>query len=98
MWNPKLCPERLLYVLAIALQVDEWNEEWGRDVKEETLLNAWHVHITRGTPSSIKRVLQNLGYAKAVIEEEPSDSESWFQYSVHLNAQITVDKPACGRS
>lgn len=87
--NPDLCPPDLLYVMALTLQVDTWDENWPLDAKINTLKDVWNVHRTRGTPSSLKRVLRNSGYGDARLEEDPSDSETWYQYHVYLARPVT---------
>ncbi|WP_305817547.1 phage tail protein I, partial [Photobacterium leiognathi] len=69
LWNPHLCPPELLYVLALTLQVDIWDENWSTTAKAETLLGAFLVHAHRGTPSAIRRVLANAGYEDIKIAE-----------------------------
>lgn len=69
LWNPRTCPEPLLYVLALTMDVDVWDDNWPRAAKEQTILDAYNVHRLRGTPSSIRRILRNAGYEEVDISE-----------------------------
>ena len=69
LWSVKGCPDDLLYVLALTMGVDVWDEAWSREAKERTILDAYNVHRLRGTPSSIRRILRNAGYAEVDIVE-----------------------------
>lgn len=90
LWNPSKCPVNLLHVMALTFQVDQWDDAWSIDAKIHTLEDAFNVHRIRGTPASIKRVLRNAGYGDARLEEEPSDSDTWFQYHVYMSQPITI--------
>ncbi|NAW56991.1 MULTISPECIES: phage tail protein I [unclassified Vibrio] len=69
LWNPRTCPESLLYVLALTMDVDVWDDNWPRAAKEQTIIDAYNVHRLRGTPSSIRRILRNAGYEEVDILE-----------------------------
>ncbi|MFV0576050.1 MAG: phage tail protein I [Vibrio sp.] len=69
LWNIDKCPEEFLYVLAITLDVDEWDENWSETAKRQTLRDAYYVHSKKGTPESIRRVLRNAGYEEIRIVE-----------------------------
>ncbi|HBK7235370.1 TPA: phage tail protein I [Vibrio cholerae] len=69
LWNPDECPENLMYILALTLDVDVWDERWSKESKVATLKDAYNVHRLRGTPSSIRRILRNAGYEEITISE-----------------------------
>lgn len=69
LWNPLKCPLELLWVLAITFQVDEWDEKWSESAKRNTLVEAFLVHCTKGTPESIRRILRNAGYDAVDVVE-----------------------------
>lgn len=69
LWNVSECPEDLLYILAFTLSVDQWDETWSRNLKEQALLGAYEVHSQRGTPASIRRVFRNSGFGEIDIAE-----------------------------
>lgn len=69
LWNYEKCPTELLYVLAITLDVDEWDERWSDEFKRKTLQEAYLVHSRKGTPDAVRRILRNAGYEEIVIQE-----------------------------
>lgn len=88
--NPSICPANLLHVMALTLQVDQWDQNWSYETKVNTLQDAFSVHRIRGTPASIKRVLKNAGYGDARLEEADCDSIDWFQYNIYMTSPITI--------
>lgn len=72
LWNPDLCPESLLGVLAWSLGIDWWDPDWPEAAKRQALRDAPKIHAARGTWAAVDRV---LGTAEAVvtIEEGPDD-------------------------
>lgn len=97
LWDTENCPEALLYVLAITLDVDEWDESWSIEAKRKTLSDAFYVHSTKGTPESIRRVLRNAGYEEIdIIEgnEDSTDENAWATYVVNLQKPITNSQAA----
>lgn len=69
LWNPLKCPLKLLWVLAIVFQVDEWDEKWSEETKRSMLIEAFLVHSIKGSPESIKRIVRNAGYESVYITE-----------------------------
>lgn len=51
------CPEALLPFLAWELSVDEWNTDWGEDVKRSVIAASVQVHRHKGTRGAVRRAL-----------------------------------------
>ncbi|MEG9499899.1 phage tail protein I [Mannheimia indoligenes] len=73
LWQVKTCPATLLSWLAWSLSVDEWDENWSDEQKRNTILESIEIHQTKGTPSSIRRVLASAGYGEIDIIENTAD-------------------------
>ena len=73
LWDADRCPEPLLIYLAWALSVDNWNEDWGLDVKRQVVKNSLDIHRLKGTTTSLKAAVDALGYG--------IDLEYWHQNS-----------------
>lgn len=71
-WQAKNCPNELLSWLAWSLSVDEWDENWSDEQKRNSILNSVHIHQTKGTPYSVRRVLASAGYGNIEILENTS--------------------------
>lgn len=69
LWSAKHCPVKLLPWLAWSLSVDEWDEEWGEDLKRQTILNAAYIHRHKGTIAAIRRVMRTAGFGEVKIIE-----------------------------
>ena len=69
LWNSEKCPTEFLYVLAMAVEVDEWDERWSDEFKRQTIQEAYLVHSRKGTPDAVRRILRNAGYDEIVIQE-----------------------------
>lgn len=69
LWNPQTCPITFLPWLAWALSVDEWDESWTEAQKRSMVAASYEMHSHKGTPYSIKRALQALGYDNVEIIE-----------------------------
>lgn len=69
LWNAETCPENVLPWLAMAMSVDEWNEEWGVDKKRAVIAESRLIHQQKGTPAAIRRALTAIGQPDAVIIE-----------------------------
>lgn len=66
LWNPRLCPERLLPYLAWALSVDIWDTSWDVEKKRRVCANAFLDHQRKGTLATIQ---QYLGYRNSAIDK-----------------------------
>lgn len=72
-WQAKNCPNELLSWLAWSLSVDEWDENWSDEQKRESILNSIYIHQTKGTLTSIRRVLASAGYGEVDVIENTAD-------------------------
>jgi phage tail P2-like protein len=71
LWNPATCPPACLPFLAWALSVDRWNMAWSDEAKRNVIAASFEVHKHKGTLSSLRRVVEPLGYL--------IDIEEWFE-------------------
>lgn len=55
--NPSACPAPLLPFLAWELSVDEWNPNWGEDVKRKVITESVNIHRHKGTRGAVSRAL-----------------------------------------
>lgn len=62
LWDPQTCPAALLPYLAWALSVDRWDYSWPEATKRKIIASAFFVHQHKGTISSLRRVVEPLGY------------------------------------
>lgn len=62
LWDPQTCPAELLPYLAWALSVDRWDYSWPEATKRKIIASAFFVHQHKGTISSLRRVVEPLGY------------------------------------
>lgn len=62
LWDPLTCPAELLPYLAWALSVDRWDYSWPEATKRKIIASAFFVHQHKGTISSLRRVVEPLGY------------------------------------
>lgn len=69
LWNSEKCPTEFLYVLAMAVEVDEWDERWSDEFKRQTIQEAYLVHSRKGAPDAVRRILRNAGYDEIIIQE-----------------------------
>jgi phage tail P2-like protein len=69
LWNPDECPENFLPWLAWALSVDFWDDLWPPEIKRNVIKASFDVHKIKGTPKSIKMLLEAAGYGEANIVE-----------------------------
>lgn len=58
--NPATCPASLLPYLAWELSVDEWNPDWGVDVKRRVVADSMRMHRRKGTCGAVRRALETL--------------------------------------
>ncbi|WP_443091362.1 phage tail protein I [Basfia succiniciproducens] len=70
--HAKHCPADLLPWLAWSVSVDEWDDNWSDEQKRNSILDSIHIHKTKGTVASIRRVLASAGYGDVVILENMS--------------------------
>jgi len=58
--SPEHCPAALLPFLAWELSVDDWNPNWGVDVKRRVIANSIAVHRRKGTRGAVRRALEAI--------------------------------------
>ncbi len=58
--NPASCPAPLLPFLAWELSVNEWNPDWGEDVKRRVIADSVRVHRRKGTRGAVRRALEAI--------------------------------------
>lgn len=68
LWNPDLCPGRLLPFLAWAFSVDRWSQAWPESAKRNAIKSAYFIHAKKGTIGALRRVVEPLGYLIEVVE------------------------------
>lgn len=68
LWDPARCPVKALPWLAWALHVDDWHDDWPESTKRQVIAAAVPVHRSKGTLSSVRRLLSAFGVT-AVIRE-----------------------------
>jgi phage tail P2-like protein len=54
------CPAALLPFLAWEMSVDEWDANWGEDVKRRVIAESVNVHRHKGTLGSVRRALEAI--------------------------------------
>lgn len=69
LWQVKDCPTPLLPWLGWSLSVDEWDTSWSDDQKRRSIGESFSIHLKKGTPGSVRRVLAAAGYGNVVITE-----------------------------
>ena len=62
LWSAATCPAALLPWLAWSLSVDEWDEAWPHERKQQAVLQAVQLHQKKGTPWAVLRALEIRGY------------------------------------
>ncbi len=67
--NPGTCPEALLPFLAWFFSVDEWQPAWDVPTKRGVIAASLSVHLTKGTPGSLRLLLDAVGFPGAVVTE-----------------------------
>ncbi|KIS45536.1 phage tail protein I [Kosakonia radicincitans] len=75
LWDPQTCPAELLPYLAWALSVDRWDYSWPEATKRKIIASAFFVHQHKGTISSLRRVVEPLGYLIELREWWQEDAE-----------------------
>jgi phage tail P2-like protein len=55
--NPATCPAPLLPFLAWEFSVDEWNPNWGDDIKRAVIAASIDIHRHKGTRGAVRRAL-----------------------------------------
>lgn len=68
LYSPDLCPLPLLPYLAWAFSVDRWDSKWTEAAKRAAIRSAYYIHSRKGTISSLRRVVEPLGYLIEIIE------------------------------
>ncbi|MDH2999494.1 hypothetical protein A1D23_05220 [Chelonobacter oris] len=58
LWHAEHCPTALLPWLAWTLSVDEWDDDWSKEQKRNTILQSARLHKQKGTVASIRRVAE----------------------------------------
>jgi phage tail P2-like protein len=68
LWDPQRCPVQLLPWLAWGLSVDSWDPEWSEQDKRDAVANSIALHYTKGTPASVKSVLDRFDQLLELVE------------------------------
>ncbi|MEZ3501597.1 phage tail protein I [Pantoea sp. KPR_PJ] len=68
LWNAQTCPVELLPYLAWAWSVDRWDTGWSEATKRSVVAASEYVHRHKGTPGSLRRVVEPLGYLIRITE------------------------------
>ena len=68
LYNPDKCPLPLLPYLAWSFSVDRWDSQWPETAKRSAIRSAYYIHSHKGTPGSLRRVVEPLGFAIEVVE------------------------------
>lgn len=90
LWNPWVCPEDFLPVLAWALSVDVWDDDWPVQVQRQVIDASPYLHEIKGTPLAIKLALAsiNLDYEyKEWHEHDPPKERGTFDVDVFVSDQ-----------
>lgn len=69
LWNPAICPENILPLLAWAFSVDNWDANWSEETKRKSIAASVSVHRRKGTVRAVKDALAAAGYGEAEILE-----------------------------
>lgn len=80
-------PSQFLPFIAWQRSVDYWDENWQEPLKRSVIKSARDQHRIKGTPASIKRSLEPLGYEVKVIEWhqiEPNLKPGTFHLEIDL--------------
>lgn len=89
-WDPDLCPERLLPYLAQAWSVDEWEPAWDEARKRQAIKDAVWLHQHKGTIGALRRALALSGFAATC-------TEWWQPLSDAAKAAFSGREPAIDR-
>ena len=93
--DPDHCPLELLPYLAWAFSVDRWDPKWPEAIKRQVIKSSYFVHAHKGTISSLRRVIEPLGYRVHVIEwwkTQPEGVPGTFALDIEvLQAGITEE-------
>lgn len=74
LWNADTCPAELLYILAWAESVDDWDASWSDARKRAVIKASRAIHRIKGTPAAIKNALTARGQSDAIVLER---YDSW---------------------
>lgn len=77
-WDPDLCPERLLPYLAQAWSVDEWDPTWPEATKRQVIKDSVWIHQHKGTIGALRRAIAQLGLGARVVR--------WFEQTPRARA------------
>ncbi|EEC8144637.1 TPA: phage tail protein I [Escherichia coli] len=83
LWDPEACPVELLPYLAWALSVERWDKNWPEETKRKVIRESWLIHRHKGTFSSLRRIVEPLGYIISMSEWwETGDPPGTFRLNV----------------
>lgn len=68
LWSPQNCPEQLLPWLGWGLSIDVWNPAWSEAQKRAAVTDAIAFQRTKGTPASVRYVLDRIDTAIGLVE------------------------------
>ncbi len=68
-WSADRCPPAFLDFLAWTLSVDFWDTAWPEGAKRAVVAASVAVHREKGSPASIRRLMEALGYGVVAIIE-----------------------------
>lgn len=68
LWTPATCPARLLPWLAWGVSIDFWNADWSEAQKREAIAGAITAHRLKGTPASLRAVLDRFDPLIRLVE------------------------------
>lgn len=77
LWNPATCPADMLPWLAWGVSIDFWSSEWTEAVKRTAIAGAIDAQRRKGTPASLREVLDRFDPLIAVVE--------WFDDTANLD-------------
>ena len=86
-WDPQSCPENMLPYLAWAFSVDRWDPGWGEQTQRDVIAQSFYVHKHKGTISSLRRVVEPLGFLLTVTEwweTDPAGEPGTFSFNIGL--------------
>jgi phage tail P2-like protein len=77
LWNPATCDVALLPWLAWGLSIDLWDADWSEATKRAAIADAIQFQRRKGTPASLRTVLDRIDPMIAVVE--------WFEDRINLD-------------
>jgi len=91
-WNPDLCPEEALALLAWAHSVDYWSSSWPVHVKRNVIREAPRLHQIKGTKAAILNALATLNVDAEYQEwHEIGTQKGTFRITAFLSENLDVN-------